>query len=325
MKILVTGGAGFIASHVADRYLTEGHEVVIVDNLATGFRANLNPEARFYELDIRDEAGIEDLFRREAPDVINHHAAQMDVRKSTRVPAEDAAINILGSLNLILAAQRHGARQFIYISTGGATYGEPQYVPVDEAHPINPISQYGISKHTVEHYLYLYHVNYGLNSVVLRYPNLYGPRQTPHGEAGVVAIFAGQMLAGRQPTIFGDGTKTRDYCYIDDVVAANQLVLGRTGHEIFNIGTGIPTTDREVFEAVRDAAGVRMEPLYAPPRLGEIQHVYLTAAKAERELGWRAQVKFADGVRRAVEYYRQAVAPDRGVLSPTKCAVLERV
>jgi UDP-glucose 4-epimerase len=304
MKIVVTGGAGFIASHVVDRYLAEGHEVVIVDNLSTGYRENINPAARFYELDIRDEAGIEELFRREQPEAVNHHAAQMDVRKSTRVPIEDAAINILGSLNIILAAQRHGLRQFIYASTGGATYGEPQYMPVDEAHPANPISQYGISKHTVEHYLYLYFVNYGLNSTVLRYPNLYGPRQTPHGEAGVIAIFSGQLLRGEQPTIFGDGSKTRDYLFIDDLVDANARVLGREGHDIFNIGTGIPTTDLAVFETVRDAVGVDVEPIFGPPRLGEVQHVYLTAAKAERELGWRPQVPFAEGVRRSVEHYR---------------------
>jgi UDP-glucose 4-epimerase len=305
MKILVTGGAGFIASHVVDRYLAEGHDVVIVDNLATGFRENVNSKSRFNELDIRDEAGIDELFHRERPEVVNHHAAQMDVRRSTRVPVEDAAINILGSLNLILAAQRHGLRQFIYASTGGATYGEPQYLPVDEAHPVNPISQYGISKHTVEHYLYLYHANYGLNSVVLRYPNLYGPRQTPHGEAGVVAIFSGQLLTGQQPTIFGDGSKTRDYCYIDDVVAANVMVLDREGHDLFNIGTGVPTTDLAVFEAVRDAVGVDVEPIFAPPRVGEVQHVYLNAARAERELGWRPQIPFAEGVRRAVDYYRR--------------------
>jgi UDP-glucose 4-epimerase len=311
MKILVTGGVGFIASHVADRYLDLGHEVVILDNLATGFRQNLNPKARFYEVDIRDAAGIEDLFQRERPDVVNHHAAQMDVRKSTRVPVEDAEINILGSLNLILAAQRHGLKQFIYASTGGATYGEPQYMPVDESHPVNPVSQYGISKHTVEHYLYLYHNNHNLNSIVLRYPNLYGPRQTPHGEAGVVAIFSGQMLTGKQPTIFGDGSKTRDYCFIDDVVEANVVALGRDGHAIYNIGTGIPTTDLAVFEAVRDAVGVNVEPNFAPPRLGEVQHVYLTAAKAERELGWRPRVTFQEGVRRAVEYYREQLKDNR--------------
>jgi UDP-glucose 4-epimerase len=305
MKVLVTGGAGFIASHVVDRFLASGHEVVIVDNLASGFRENINPRARFYELDIRDEEGIETLFAREQPEVVNHHAAQMDVRKSTYIPMEDAAINILGTLNLILAGLRHGLKQFVYASSGGASYGEPQYMPVDEAHPINPICQYGISKHTVEHYLYLYQHNYGLNSVVLRYPNLYGPRQTPHGEAGVVAIFSGLLLAGKQPTIFGDGSKTRDYCYIDDVVAANLLVLGREGHAIFNLGTGLPTTDLAVFEAVRDAVGIDMEPNFAPPRLGEIQHIALSPAKAERELGWRAQVPFAEGVRRTVEYNRR--------------------
>jgi UDP-glucose 4-epimerase len=305
MKIVVTGGAGFIASHVVDRYLAEGHEVVIVDNLTTGLRENINPSARFYELDIRDEAEIEELFRREQPEVVNHHAAQIDVRKSTRVPIEDASINILGSLNMIQAAQRHGLRQFIYASTGGATYGEPQYMPVDEAHPAVPISQYGISKHTVEHYLYLYFLNHGLNSTILRYPNLYGPRQTPHGEAGVIAIFSGQLLRGERPTIFGDGTKTRDYLYIDDLVEANARVLGREGHDIFNLGTGIPTTDLAVFEAVRNAVGGDIEPIYGPPRLGEVQHIYLAAAKAERELGWRPRVPFAEGVRRSVDYYRR--------------------
>src|SRR3954454_2684208 len=183
MKILDTGGAGLIASHVADRYLAAGHEVVIVDNLASGFRENINPKAHFYELDIRDEAGIETLFERERPEVVNHHAAQMDVRKSTYIPVEDAAINILGTLNLILAGLRHGLRQFIYASSGGASYGEPQYMPVDEAHPINPICQYGISKLAVEHSLYVQLHHYGLPPVVLRHPSLYGPRQTPHGAA----------------------------------------------------------------------------------------------------------------------------------------------
>ncbi|MGH7816477.1 MAG: NAD-dependent epimerase/dehydratase family protein, partial [Candidatus Binatia bacterium] len=221
MKILVTGGAGFIGSHVADRFVNDGHAVVVLDNLVSGDRRNLNPKARFVETDIRDSRGIEDLFAAERFDVIDHHAAQMDVRKSTEDPLYDAEVNILGSINLIMNAARHAVKKFIYISTGGAVYGEPTRLPVEEGDPINPECQYGISKHTVEHYLYLYRLLYKLNYTVLRYPNVYGPRQNPRGEAGVIAIFAGKMLEGEAPTIFGDGQQLRDYIYVGDVAEAN--------------------------------------------------------------------------------------------------------
>ncbi len=217
-KILVTGGAGFIGSNVVDALLDNEHEVVVLDDLSTGFSENINPKVTFYNTDIRDEDKVRKIFESEKPDFVNHHAAQMDVRKSVQDPIFDAQCNILGSLNLILQSIRVGVQKFIYISTGGAVYGEPQYLPVDEQHPINPISQYGISKHTVEHYLYSYNVNYGLKYTVLRYPNVYGPRQNPHGEAGVIAIFTQKMLDNQQPTIFGDGSQTRDYTFVEDIV-----------------------------------------------------------------------------------------------------------
>jgi len=218
MRILVTGGAGFIGSHVVDRYVADGHHVAIIDNLSTGFEENINPQAVFYKVDITDQQAVAEVFEKERPEIVNHHAAQMDVRRSVADPAFDAVTNIVGSIHLIENAVRTNVSKFIYASTGGAVYGEPRYLPADEDHPINPLSQYGISKHTVEHYLQLYQVNDGLTYTVLRYGNVYGPRQNPHGEAGVNAIFAGLMLAGKQPTIFGDGSKTRDYVYVSDVV-----------------------------------------------------------------------------------------------------------
>ena len=227
MKILVTGGAGFIASHVADSYIEQGHEVVIVDDLSRGFEHNLNPEARFYRGDIIDRAFLDEVFDREKPEVINHHAAQMDVRRGVREPVFDASVNILGSINLLELAIQHGLRRFIYIASAGAGYGEPKTVPVAEEYPINPITPYGISKHTIEHYLFTFSFLYGLPYVVLRYGNVYGPRQSSKGEAGVFAIFCEQMLAGVLPVIYGDGSKIRDYVYISDVASANVAALER--------------------------------------------------------------------------------------------------
>jgi UDP-glucose 4-epimerase len=310
VRVLVTGGAGFIGSNVVDRLVREGHSVSVIDDLSTGFRENVNPAARFYEVDIRDAQAVAEVMRREKPEIVNHHAAQMDVRRSTREPVFDAEVNILGSLNLILAALEVGVRKFVYASTGGAVYGEPQYLPVDEKHPVVPISQYGISKHTVEHYLQLYSVNHGLRFTVLRYGNVYGPRQTPHGEAGVVAIFTGLMMEGKRPTIFGKGDKTRDYVYVDDVVEANMLAMWKGDGGIYNIGTGVPTTDQQVFETVRDAVGADVEPIYGEERLGEVHHIHLDASLAMKELGWKPTVTFAEGVRRAVDYYRRTLAKD---------------
>jgi UDP-glucose 4-epimerase len=305
MKILVTGGAGFIGSHVADRFVAAGHDVVIVDNLVTGSRNNLNPKARFVELDIRDGAAIEKLFAQQRFDVVDHHAAQMDVRKSTEDPIYDAHVNILGSINLIESARRHGVKKFIYISTGGAVYGEPKQLPVTEEHPVNPECPYGISKHTVEHYLYLYRLLYKLNYTVLRYPNVYGPRQNPHGEAGVIAIFTGLMLAGKAPTIFGDGKQLRDYVYVGDVADVNLLALTRGDGEIVNIGSERGTSVLELFDALKKFTGFGGEPKFAEPRAGEIFKIYLSAGKAQRVFGWKCKVDVEEGMRRTVEWTRK--------------------
>lgn len=306
MKVLVTGGAGFIGSHVCDHLLAAGHEVVVVDNLATGKRENLPLAAKFHEVDIRDQA-LHEVFQVERPQVVIHHAAHIYVTASVRDPLFDASVNIQGSLNLLECCRQSGVSKVIYAGTGGALFGEAQYLPVDENHPIEPLSPYGVSKHTVEHYLFTYRANYGIDYVVLRYPNVYGPRQDPHGEAGVVAIFALAMLAGEPCTIFGDGTKTRDYCYVSDIAEANIAALNSNTSGLYNLGRGIEVTDLEIFETVRQAVGCDAEPLYAPVRPGEVTRIALDASKAERELGWRWQVDLREGVRRAVEFYRAQI------------------
>jgi UDP-glucose 4-epimerase len=308
MKILVTGGAGFIASHVVDCYLDHGHEVVVLDNLSTGKRENLNPRARFVELDIRDREGVARLFTTERFSVVNHHAAQMDVRKSTEDPLYDAEVNVVGSLNLILNAQRTGVRKFIYISTGGAVYGEPKRLPVTETDPVNPECQYGISKHTVEHYLYLYRFLYGLAYTVLRYPNVYGPRQNPHGEAGVNAIFAGLMLDGQTPRIFGDGSQIRDYVFVRDIVEANVRALDRADGEIVNLGSERGTSVLEIFGHLQRLTGFAGQPEFAPPRAGEIQRIYLSCQKAQRLLGWTPTVDVPTGLAQTVAWMKQVRA-----------------
>ncbi len=308
MRILVTGGAGFIASHVADEYLRLGHEVAIVDNLATGFRHNLPSLAAFYEVDIRDSAAIDQVFHDFRPEVVNHHAAQMDVRRSTVDPVFDAECNILGSLNLILGAVRLGVTRFVYVSSGGAAYGNVPVIdlPVGEEHSLNPISQYGISKCTVERYLFAYHVLHELPFVVLRYPNVFGPRQTPHGEAGVVAIFAGRLLSGKPCTIFGDGHKTRDYVFVDDIVSANMLATNSDFIGVLNLGSGIGTSDRDVFDVVAAAIGGTHQPIFAPVRPGEVEHIALNAERARKILNWQPTVGFREGVRRTIRHITNA-------------------
>jgi UDP-glucose 4-epimerase len=309
MKILVTGGAGFIGSHVADAYIAEGHDVAILDDLSRGSLKNLNPRARFYKGDIRDREFIEQVFATERPDVLNHHAAQMDVRRAVREPIFDASVNILGSIHLLEAAVAHKTRRVVYVSTGGAIYGEPEKLPVSEDYPINPITPYGISKHTVEHYLFTFRTLYGLSYVVLRYANVYGPRQSSQGEAGVFAIFCEQMLAWIRPVIYGDGTKVRDYVYVGDVARANLLALEKGQGEICNIGTGVPTSDYEVFRSVRDSLGIKdLEPEFVPRRPGEVERIYLEISKAERLLGWKPEVPVPVGCRRTAEYFRQTMA-----------------
>ncbi len=308
MKILVTGAAGFIASHVADAYVNAGHEVIIIDDLSRGSRKNINPKSRFYQCDIRDREEIEKIFLLEKPAIVNHHAAQMDVRRGVREPLFDAQVNILGSINLIEVAVAHGAKRFIYAATAGAGYGEPRQMPVPESYPMNPITPYGISKHTVEHYLFTFRFLYGLEYVVLRYGNVYGPRQNSQGEAGVFAIFSEQMLAGVEPVIYGDGKKIRDYVYISDVVAANVAALERGANEIFNISSGVETPDLEIFDRVRELLGKQVEPRYVPRRPGEIDKICLDISKASKLLGWVPQVSLTDGARQTVAYFQNAAA-----------------
>lgn len=302
-KVLVTGGAGFIGSNIADRYIQEGYSVVIVDNLSTGFKENINPGAKFYLADIGDGKKLREIFETEKPDYVNHHAAQIDVRKAVADPVFDARTNILGSINLIGESLRIGIEKFIYISSGGAMYGEPENLPVDEACPVNPISPYGVSKHTVEHYLYLYGYNAGLKYTVLRYANVYGPRQDSHGEAGVVAIFTEKMLRGEVPTVFGTGKQTRDYLYVEDVVQANMLCMEKGDGGIYNLGTGNETSVIELLHLLKKAIGFEKEPLFAPARTGEIERISLDAGKAMRELGWKPKHSLEEGFKKTVEYY----------------------
>jgi UDP-glucose 4-epimerase len=305
LKVLVTGGAGFIGSQLVDTLLQEGHQVVVVDDLSTGSVENVNPQAKLHEMDVRDER-LADVFEQERPDIVSHHAAQGSVTRSMEDPLFDASQNILGGLGLILLCLRFRVKKFIYASSGGAVYGEPQYLPVDEKHPVNPMSPYGVSKHVVEHYLRLYGDNEGLNYVILRYPNVYGPRQNPRGEAGVVAIFATQMLRGERPAIYGDGRKTRDYLHVSDVVAANLLAIeSEVAGGVFNIGTGLETSDQEVFDAISKVTGYDGAPLYAPVRKGDIQRTRLDSSQARRQLRWKASISFREGIIPTVDYYRK--------------------
>jgi UDP-glucose 4-epimerase len=306
MKVLVTGGAGFIGSHLVDALIRQGYQVVVVDNLSTGRPENINPAATFYQADICNSE-LEEIFEKERPEFVNHQAAQTVIQKSNEDPALDARQNILGSLNLILQCLCFGVKKIIYASSGGAVYGEPEYCPVDENHPINPVSYYGISKHTTEHYLHLAHLQHMLSYVVLRYSNVYGPRQNPEGEAGVVAIFARQMLQGERPTIFGKGDKTRDYIHVSDVVAANLLAMKRDGNGAYNIGTGVETSDQEMFNLLAELTGYQGNPHYDPVREGEIYKIYLDWSKAQKELGWQPQFLLGEGLRETVNYYRSVL------------------
>lgn len=308
MNILVTGGAGFIGSHVVDRYIDQGHTVTVIDNLASGDRRNLHPGAVFCEADIRDAEAVDRLFAEGQFEILNHHAAQMDVRKSVDDPVYDADVNILGSIRLLQGAVRNGVRKVIYISTGGAVYGEPRRLPVAEDDPVNPECPYGITKHTVEHYLYyLRHLN-GLDYTVLRYPNVYGPRQNAHGEAGVVAIFCGLMLEGRTPVLYGDGTPERDYVYVGDIAEANELALEKAGGEIINLGSGRGTSVRELYDALSEILGYAGTPELAPLRPGEIQRICLASEKAAQVLGWTASTSLREGMAQTAGWARRVHA-----------------
>jgi UDP-glucose 4-epimerase len=306
LRILVTGGAGFIGSHVTDRFVALGHEVAVLDNLSTGRREFVNPKARLFVTDLTDAAGLERAVAEFRPEVVDHHAAQIDVRHSVTDPVHDARTNILGGIELLQACRRHGVRKVVYASTGGALYGEGRVLPATEDHPVNPEAPYGASKHTLEHYLYIWRLLHGLDYTVLRYPNVYGPRQNPHGEAGVNAIFIGLMLRGERPRIFGTGEQVRDYLYVEDVVEANVRALDRGGGEIVNLGTGIGTSVNDIFRELKAILGFAGEPLYEAARPGEVQKIYLDAARAERVLGWVPTTRFRAGLEKTVAWSRAA-------------------
>jgi len=303
MKILVTGGAGFIGSHIVDACLSAGHQVCVVDDLSSGFRHNVAAGVRLYEVDIR-EARLADIFEAERPDVVSHQAARADVRESFDKPQLYAEVNVVGSVNVLECCRRSGVKKLIYASTGGAVYGEPQQLPVPEDHPVNPLDPYGASKHHVEHYLQLYRLNFGLSFTALRYPNVYGPRQNPHGEAGVVAIFAGQMLGGGRPVINGTGDQERDFVHVSDVAAANVLALDRGDGDILNIGGGTGTSINAIFLMLADLTGYRGARVSGPAKKGEVNKIYLDASRAETVLGWRQRMPLQDGLASTVESLR---------------------
>lgn len=304
MKILVTGGAGFIASHVVDQLIAAGHQVAVVDDLSTGRRSNLNPQAAFYELDIRSPE-MRRVFEIERPEVVDHHAAQMDVRRSVADPVFDADVNILAPIRLAQLCLEFGVRKFIHISSGGAVYGEPEYLPCDENHPIRPLCPYGASKYTFELYLALFKTLHGLDYSVLRYPNVYGPRQDPHGEAGVVAIFTGQMLRGEPVTINGDGEQVRDFVHVTDCARANLLLLEDKGSgRVYNLGSGQGTSVNQIFGHLQAVTAYPHPARHAPPKAGETSRIYLDASRARRELGWQPTIPLPVGLGETVAYFR---------------------
>ncbi len=304
MNILVTGGAGFIASHIVDAYIALGHHVSVIDNLSTGRKENLNGQARFYEIDIRDAPGVRRVFAEGSFDVVNHHAAQIDVRRSVADPVNDASVNLLGALTLLESAVASGVRRVVFASSGGAIYGEQDFFPADESHPTRPISPYGVAKLATEQYLYYYRAVHGLGSVCLRYANVFGPRQNPEGEAGVVAIFASKMLNNEQPVINGDGTQTRDYVYVADIVRANVLALAFDGSGIFNVGTGIETDVNRLFASLRSATGVPCPERHAEAKRGEQLRSVLDNTRIRKELGWAPSVSLDEGIATTVEFFR---------------------
>jgi UDP-glucose 4-epimerase len=302
VRVLLTGGAGFIGSHVAEHLLAQGHEVAIIDDLSSGKRENLPTGARFYEADIRSGCG--QIFEEFKPEALSHHAAHIDVRCSVREPEFDADVNILGTLRLLQECVRHNIRRVIFASSGGAVYGEPEAFPVTEDHPQYPVSPYGVSKLAGERYLNFYSVHYVLPYVALRYANVYGPRQDPHGEGGVVAIFSADLAASRRSTINGEGEQTRDYVYVGDVARANTLALeGDPPPGAYNVGTGVETSVNRLYELARDISGTVLPASYGPAKPGEQLRSSIDPARAGRVLDWRPEVPLAVGLEETLRYF----------------------
>jgi UDP-glucose 4-epimerase len=305
MRILITGGAGFIGSHTVDALVAaKSHDLAVLDDLSSGKRERLDPSVRFHHADIRNADEVRLIIDRERPEVLMHLAAQMDVRKSVAEPTFDAEVNIGGFLNLMEAGRQKGLKRVIFSSTGGAIYGEQEQFPCNELHPCRPLSPYGISKLATEAYLFFYKMQYEIDYVALRYSNVYGPRQDPHGEAGVVAIFCGHILAQRPCTIYGDGEQTRDYVYVGDVARANLAALSTSASGAFNIGTGRETSVNQLFRALARIAGINEPPTFAPMRPGEQRRSVISPARAASELGWQSQITLEEGLKRTFESFK---------------------
>lgn len=303
-RILVTGGAGFIGSHIVNAYLEQGHQVCVVDNLSTGSKANLNPKVKFYKVDIKDAMKLQKVFNLERPQIINHQAAQKDVRKSVEDPIFDARVNILGSLNLMQLAIKFKVKKFIFASSGGAIYGEAKTIPTPEDYPPAPVSPYGVAKLTVEKYLDYYQHEFKLPYISLRYANVYGPRQDPKGEAGVVAIFVGKLSRNEACTIHGDGKNTRDYIYVGDVVEANIISTEKEIVGAYNIGTGLETDVNELSKKIIEATGSKTKPTHGPAKPGEQRRSCLEINLAKKELGWEPKVELGEGIEKTVEWFK---------------------
>jgi UDP-glucose 4-epimerase len=303
MRILVTGGAGFIASNVADAFIAAGHDVVIIDNMFMGNKDNINPKAKFYEVDIRDRS-VGEIMKKEGIEVVDHHAAQISVPASVKDPVFDADINIKGTLNLLEAAAACNVKKFIFVSSGGTVYGTPDKFPVSEKHPYAAESPYGISKVAGELYVKFFAAQHGMKYTILRYSNVYGPRQLPHGEAGVVAIFIKKIMAGEVPTVFGGGKCVRDYVYVGDVAAANVAAVTGGDNNEFNIGTGVPTDTNKLYKAVQKVTGFAHEAVQGPFREGDILANYLDNRKAAKVLKWKPRVKLEQGVLKTYEFFK---------------------
>ncbi len=310
MKIVLTGGAGFIGSNMLDRLLANNHQVVVIDNLSAGKEEHLVQARKyqdtftFYRMDIREKK-IGEIMVTHKPEAVVHLAAQVSVRESVRDPAYDAGVNILGTLNLLQSCVENHVRKFIFASSGGAIYAEPKYLPVDEAHLKQPLSPYGISKKIIDDYLVYYNLQYGLRYTSLALSNVYGPRQDPYGEAGVVAIFIGQILRGETPTINGDGEQVRDFLYVNDAVEAFIIALEKANKGIYNIGTGVGVSVNRLYEMISELLSFKKEAKHGPPKSGEMRRIFLETAKARDELDWQATVSLEEGLRKTIEYFQK--------------------
>lgn len=303
LNILVTGGAGFIGSHLVDRLIKEGDKVVVIDNLSTGKTENLHNEAKFYQLDICSKE-IRDVFKKEKIDIVYHKAAQINVQRSIEDPIFDGNVNILGTINILEACKETNVKKIIYPSSAAA-YGEPKYLGIDEKHPIRPISYYGISKYTPENYIRIYNELYNIDYTIFRYSNVYGIRQDPKGEGGVIDIFMKKLFEGEPPIILGDGNITRDFIYVEDVIEANMKALNRGSKEVFNIGTGKGTSIKELFNMMKKIMEIDVKVKYGKERKGDVKNSFFNINKAKKKLGWTPQYRLEEGLKESIKYYKE--------------------